>query len=214
MRVRYNNFVRRAVAAGGCPVRQETCRRVPDRVEIAMKKNRFLFFVLPLFLASCSGSEQLTAPSSPISGGAALTSVSPQGGMTEVSPAAPLSFGFGGPMAPGMEQYFDLHMGGLDGPVMPMTCAWSADRTTLTCNPATAFQAHASYTMHMGGGLLDANGHPVGYEAHGPMLGGQWVQGGMMAGAHGGGMSWGMMGTGWRNANGSYGMAFSFTTGQ
>jgi hypothetical protein len=33
----------------------------------------------------------------------------------------------------------------------------------------------------------------------------------MMSGNHGG-MAWGMMGSGWRNANGSYGMLFSFTT--
>ena len=43
------------------------------------------------------------------------------------------------------------------------------------------------------------------------MMGGQWVMGGMMGNSHAGG-SWGMMGPAWRNANGSYGMAFSFTT--
>jgi len=46
------------------------------------------------------------------------------------------------------------------------------------------------------------------------MFGGQWVQGSVMTGAHGGGMGWGMMGVGWRHENGSYGMAFGFTTGQ
>ena len=34
----------------------------------------------------------------------------------------------------------------------------------------------------------------------------------MMPGTHGGGMGWGMMGNGWRHANGSYGMVFTFTT--
>jgi len=43
------------------------------------------------------------------------------------------------------------------------------------------------------------------------MMGGQWIMGGMMGGSDGGG-SWGMMGSGWRNTNGSYGMAFTFTT--
>ena len=33
-----------------------------------------------------------------------------------------------------------------------------------------------------------------------------------MPGIHGGGMGWGMMGNGWRHANGSYGMVFTFTT--
>ena len=35
------------------------------------------------------------------------------------------------------------------------------------------------------------------------------VGGGMVSA---GGMGWGMMGGGWRNANGSYGMVFTFTT--
>ena len=39
-------------------------------------------------------------------------------------------------------------------------------------------------------------------------MGGQWIMGGMMTGTHGG-MGWGMMGSGWRNANGSYGMVFA-----
>ena len=42
-------------------------------------------------------------------------------------------------------------------------------------------------------------------------MGGQWIMGGMMTGTHGG-MAWGMMGSGWHNANGSYGMVFTFTT--
>ena len=32
-----------------------------------------------------------------------------------------------------------------------------------------------------------------------------------MTGTHGG-MGWGMMASGWHNANGSYGMVFTFTT--
>ena len=64
----------------------------------------------------------------------------------------------------------------------------------------------------MGGALTDGNGQPVGYDSYGPMMGGQWVMGGTMPGIHGGGMGWGMMGNGWRHANGSYGMTFTFTT--
>jgi hypothetical protein len=63
----------------------------------------------------------------------------------------------------------------------------------------------------MGGGITDANGRPAGYDTYGPMMGGQWIMGGMMTGTHAG-MSWGMMGNGWRHANGSYGMVFTFTT--
>jgi hypothetical protein len=179
-------------------------------------KKIVLIPLVPFLFAACGGSDRMTGPGSGMMGGtgavgAAFMSVFPQGGMLGVMTTTPLSFRFGGPMAPGMEQYFDLHMGGLDGPVVPMSCGWSADRTTLTCNPAAPLQPRTSYTIHMGGGLTDANGRPAGYDTYGPMMGGQWIIGGMMTGSHGG-MSWGMMGNGWRHANGSYGMVFTFTT--
>lgn len=168
-------------------------------------------------LAACGGGPDHMTNASP-SGpgmmgttGAAFLAVVPQGGMTGISTTTPLSFRFGGSMAPGMEQYFDLHMGGIDGPVVPMSCGWSADRTTLTCHPEAPLQPRTSYTIHMGGGITDANGRHVGYDVYGPMMGGQWIGGGTMTGTHGG-MGWGMMGTSWRHANGSYGMVFSFTT--
>ena len=131
-----------------------------------------------------------------------------------MAPGSQLRLGFGGPMAAGAEQYTDLHFGGLDGPIVPMTCGWSEDRTTLTCTPNQPLHAQTGYTLHVGGGLRDAHGHLIGLGADGAMFGGQWVQGGQMPGTHGGGMGWGMMGTGWRHANGSYGMAYGFTTGQ
>ena len=86
-----------------------------------MKKIVLISLVPVSFLAACGGSDRMTGPGSgmttgPATMGAAFMSVSPQGGMTGVSPTAPLSFRFSGPMAPGMEQYFDLHRGGLDGP--------------------------------------------------------------------------------------------------
>jgi len=42
-------------------------------------------------------------------------------------------------------------------------------------------------------------------------MGEQWLMPGMMGGTHAG-ASMGMMGSGWRGSNGSYGMAFPFTT--
>jgi hypothetical protein len=159
-----------------------------------MKKLPFAPLVPFLFLVACGGSGQMTGPGSgmmdgPGAMGVAFMSVSPQGGMMGVSTTTPLIFRFGGPMGVGMEQYFDLHMGDLAGPTVPMTCGWSADRTTLTCNPAAPLELYTTYTIHMGGGLTDGNGRPGGYDTHGPM-----------------------MGSGWRNANGSYGMVFTFTT--
>jgi len=84
---------------------------------------------------------------------------------------SPMTFRFSGAMGAGMEQYFDLHMGG---------------------------------------GMMSSGGVAVDYTA-GLGMGGQWIMGGMMTGTHGG-MGWGMMGSGWHHANGSYGMVFTFTT--
>lgn len=168
-------------------------------------------------LAACGGGpDHMTnaTPSGMMGGGAAGASflaVVPQGGMMGVSTTTSLSFRFAGPMAPDMEQYFDLHMGGLDGPVLPMSCGWSADRTVLTCTPGSPLLARTTYAVHVGGGMLDASGRPVSFDPYGPMMGGQWIAGGMMSGMHNGG-SWGMMGSGWRHANGSFGMLFTFTT--
>jgi hypothetical protein len=111
-----------------------------------------------------------------------------------------------------MEQYVDLHMGDLSGPLVPMGCAWSANQTTLVCTPLSPLQPGTRYTIHVGGGMVDANGQVIDMDTYGPALGGQWVQGGMMGAGHGG-TAWGMMGAGWHHSNGAYGMAFTFTTG-
>jgi len=102
-------------------------------------------------------------------------------------------------------------MGDLSGAEVAMTCAWSADRTLLTCTPGSPLAVHTTYAIHLGGGMMSAGGTAVDYTTYGPGMGGQWIMGGMMTGTHGG-MAWGMMGNGWQNANGSYGMVFSFTT--
>jgi hypothetical protein len=141
--------------------------------------------------------------------GAALMSVSPAGGATGMAVGSPITFRFSGAMGGGMEQYFDLHMGDLSGAEVAMTCAWSADRALLTCTPGSPLTARTTYAIHLGGGMLSSGGVNVDYTA-GLGMGGQWIMGGMMTGTHGG-MGWGMMGSGWRNANGSYGMVFTFT---
>jgi hypothetical protein len=143
-------------------------------------------------------------------GGAAFMSVSPAAGETGVPVSAPMMFRFSGEMAAGMEQYVDLHVGDLSGPEVGVACGWSAGRTQLTCTPGSSLASHTTYAMHLGGGMTSAGGAAVDYTA-GLGMGGQWIMGGMMTGTHGG-MGWGMMGGGWRNANGSYGMVFTFTT--
>lgn len=125
--------------------------------------------------------------------------------------SSPIAFRFGAAMGAGMEQYIDLHMGDLAGPTVPMNCGWSGDRTTLTCTPQGPLAPRTTYVVHLGGGMMTQAGQLLDYTQYGSMMGGQWIMGGMMSNSHAGG-SWGMMGPAWRNANGSYGIAFSFTT--
>jgi hypothetical protein len=110
-----------------------------------------------------------------------------------------------------MEQFVDLHDGTTAGPVHPMNCAWSADRTKLTCTPTTPLQAQTTYTLHMGAGIMAAAGGTVDMSP-GTGMGGQWLMGSMMGGQHAG-EPMSMMGGDWRGSNGSYGMMFTFTTG-
>lgn len=167
---------------------------------------------LALSAAGCGGERDgmMTGPNS-MGPGAVFMSVAPPGGALGVSTSSTVVFRFGASMAAGMEQYVDLHMGDLAGPTVPMNHTWSADRTTLTCTPQSPLAPRTTYVVHLGGGMMTQAGQAMDYGQYGPGMGGQWIMGGMMGTSHGG-ASWGMMGTGWRNANGSYGMGFSFTT--
>ena len=159
----------------------------------------------------CGGGREMTGPETPGPGGAAFMSVAPTAGAASVALGSPITFRFSGAMGAGMEQYVDLHMGDLSGPGLAMSCAWSTDRTLLTCTPGSPLASRTTYAIHLGGGMVSAGGMAADYTTYGPGLGGQWIMGNMMTGTHGG-MGWGMMGGGWRNANGSYGMVFTFTT--
>lgn len=159
-----------------------------------------------------SHGETMTGPSGPGEmGSAAFLSVLPSGGATGISASTSIVMRFGTAMGPGMEQYVDLHRGDLSGSVVSMSCAWSGDHTTLTCAPLEPLHAGTTYWIHVGGGMMTQAGQLIDYDRYGPMMGGQWIQGGMMGGSHAG-SPWGMMGNGWHNANGAYGMGFSFTT--
>jgi len=170
-----------------------------------------------VFAIACGGGNSMTGPSMSSPGGGSgsagavtLMAVSPVAGATGVPVGSPITFRFSGAMGSGMEQYMDLHMGDLSGAEIPMNCAWSADRTLVTCTPTSPLASRMMYAIHLGGGMTSANGGAVDCTP-GLGMGGQWIMGGMMTGTHGG-MGWGMMGSGWRNANGSYGMVFIFTT--
>lgn len=159
-----------------------------------------------LALVAC-GSDNASGPT----GATVLESVSPAAGATGVDPSAPITMRFSGPMGSGMEQYVDVHQGGISGPVVPMTCAFSADRTTLTCTHDQPLQAGTSYTIHLGSGMMDGSGHSAEIESHGMAMGGQPVGGQMMGGMHNG-QPTGMMGQGWQDGDGHLGMAFTFQT--
>jgi hypothetical protein len=154
------------------------------------------------------GSDPMTGPGG---GSPTLMSVHPAGGAMGVPVGTSFEIDWGATMGAGMEQYVDLHRGNLSGPVVPMGYAWSEDHSTLICTPASPLQHGLQYVLHIGGGMVDADGDPVDMDMHGPAFGGQWIQGGMMGSGHGG-MPWGMMGGGWQHG-GTYGMAFTVTTG-
>jgi hypothetical protein len=169
-----------------------------------------------LALAGCGGGADMPmGPGNMGPGGTPASptfmSVSPGGGAMGVPVGTPLEFRWGTPMGVGMEQVVDLHLGGIEGPTVPATHAWSADRTTLVCTPVGPLAPGTPYTVHVGGGMVDANGSAIDMNTYGPGFGGQWIQGGMMGAGHGG-TAWGMMGAGWQHSNGAYGMAFAFTT--
>jgi Big-like domain-containing protein len=180
-----------------------------------MKLHVLSFLVASAVLAGCGddhGPMMMTAPGPSGTGqGYALMSVTPAGGATGVPTSAPITIRFGGAMGTAMEQYVDLHVGSLAGPTVPMGCAWSSDRTALTCVPSAPLEARTTYVVHLGGGLATQSGSWVDFDPYGPMMGGQWISGSMMGGSHAG-RPWTMMGTGWHDANGGYGMAFPFTT--
>src|SRR5512144_1129531 len=85
-----------------------------------------------------------------------VASVSPAGGSTGVSTGATMIVTFSGPMRGGMEMYAALHQGSVTGPVVPGSWMWSADHMQLMFTPTMPLQAHTTYTMHLGGGMLDA----------------------------------------------------------
>ncbi len=146
----------------------------------------------------------------------ALVSVTPAGGAAGVPSNVPIVVTLSHGMSSGMEVYVSLHEGDVTGPTVPCTAAWSSDRTMLTFTPAAPLSAATHYTLHVGGGMKDADGNPIDMTAHGMQIGGQWATDSMMTGSGmmggGGPMSGHEMGPGWLGSNGMYGMVFSFTT--
>ncbi len=166
----------------------------------------------PISLAAMAGIAALTLSACSDSMGpatATLTTVSPTPAATAVATSTTITLTFGQPMMAGMEQYMDLHQGGIGGPAVPMSCGWSPDFTTLTCTPTNPLAAGTQFTIHVGAGMTDAQNHMMDMNDW-TTMGGQWATSGMMGGTHAG-QPVGMMGAGWKHGS-YYGMLFSFTT--
>lgn len=176
-----------------------------------------LLLVVPAMLGIAACSDD-TGPAGPGGAETLLLSVEPRGGAVGVDPGAPITVTFDHPMHPAMSEYAALHEGDVTGPEVEGTWGWSEGGATLTFTPAAPLAPATAYTIHLGGGMHDANGHPVDLGAHGAHMGGDWATSGMMGGGMMGGGTGGVpgsdhMGQGWRHpSNGSYGMVFSFTT--
>lgn len=170
-----------------------------------------------LVAGACSESE---TPLDPEVARTVLLSVVPQGGSTDVDRFAPVVVDFDHPVMAGMEAFALLHQGDVTGPEVAGTWRMSSDLRVLTFTPAAPLAPTTRYTIHLGGGMMDADGGHVDFGTHGDHMGGAWATNGMMGGGMmGGGMMGGAMGEhhmgdGWQHpTNGTYGMVFSFTTG-
>lgn len=168
--------------------------------------------------AGLTGCGTRVSPTSPSTQAVAATvvSISPANAMTGVDPTRPVVITFTRSMMNGMEALVVLHEGAVSGAAVGGTFAWSADRTMLTFTPAAPLKRGTMYTLHLAPSLVSADGKSIDLAAC-TRIGGQYAtttmmgagaQQGMMTGAWGPGM----MGSGWRAADGTYGMVFSFTT--
>jgi hypothetical protein len=155
--------------------------------------------VLSITVVACSNDAVAPEPATQ------LASVFPAGGSIDVDPGTAITIQFSHPMMNGMENYVMLHEGSVNGPVVAGVWSWSADRLRLSFHPASPLRSATQYTIHLGGGMMDANGRTIGFGHHGEQMGGRWATGSMMH-------DQGHMGSEWQHTNGTCGMVFTFTT--
>lgn len=139
-----------------------------------------------------------------------VATVSPAGGAVDVDPAGVVEVTFSRPMMAGMEAFAALHEGPVTGPEVDGTWAFLDGGTTMRFTPDAPLAPDTEYTIHLGGGMMDADGDSLNYDSCLEAHGGEWATGGMMSGGMMADRD--MMGSGWRHANGMYGMLFTFRT--
>lgn len=180
----------------------------------AVARTSVALTVVALWLTACGSSGGPSSPTDPAVLAPSLASIQPGNATTGVDPNAPVVLRFNHAMMTGMEMLVVLHEGSINGAAVTTTATWSPDRTTLTLKPQGPMKHATTYVVHLSPSLQDTAGHMINM-APGAMMGGQMVSAGMMGGGAmmGGQMvSAGMMGTGWRAADGTFGMIFAFTT--
>src|SRR5262249_45945159 len=140
-----------------------------------------------------------------VMGGSGMTtmlSISPMGNSTDVPMSASIIMRFSRAMGSGMERYVSLYEGDISGPAQGMSCSWSGDRTTLVCTPNATLKPHTRHTIHVGGGMTDADGRILDVGEMRRM--GGYPLTSMMTG----GLPSSMTGPGGEGPNGSYGRPF------
>ena len=174
----------------------------------------FAIGALALVMSACGN--EMMSPTITDGTAATVVSVAPAGGAVGVSTSAQIVVQFDHAMPMAMQGYMTLHHGNVTDSLVACVPSWSADSLTLTLTPMAMMHAGTAYTIHVGGGMMDAMGDSVGLAMHGIGAGGQWATGNMMNGVGmmggGGPMTGQEMGTGWNGGNGAYGMVFTFET--
>lgn len=165
--------------------------------------------LLALLVAGCSTGSPLEP------GSTALVTTLPAAGATSVEVSTRIEVRFDAPLAPGIAHPIALQVGECPGPVVAGTWTLSADGMGLTFTSTQPLHPSTLYTIHVGGGVTDADAARTNLELHGRDLGGMWVTLDMVMGMTSMGMGMGPLHSGpeWRGSNGMYGLAFGFTTG-
>ena len=171
-----------------------------------------------VMIGACSGSPTVDEPTV-VRGPTLLLSVEPAAGAVDVSLTADIEVRFDHAVPPAMRSLIALQVGDCPGPVVGGIWSLTPDQMGLRFVPAVPLIPGTEYTVHVGGGMTDPFGMPFDLAQH--PLGGESVTEAMVLGPDGIGMGMGMdmmgqtithTGTGWAHSDGTYGLAFMFTT--
>jgi hypothetical protein len=182
---------------------------------------RLGLFGMIALLAGCSGSPTSGDPAPTALNSTALVSLVPSAGASEVTLMTDIEVRFNGTIPTTVRSCVALHVGECPDPVVEGMWSRSADGPGFGSAPFQPLIASTDYTIHVGGGMTDHSGEHFDLAGHGLGLGGEWVTEETVRGPDRTGMGTDMMGQtithsglGWANPDGTYGMAFPFSTGR